>query len=58
MSVGTLLVIIAAILVIVAMAIGYTADGVRRHRSYLVLCIAVLLICIALCVGVVPFVRT
>jgi hypothetical protein len=62
MSVGTLLVIVAAILVVVAMLVGYTgspaAPNTRPRNAYFVLCFAVLLICIALCIGVEPFVRT
>ena len=62
MSIGTVLVIVAALLVIVGLAVGYGTDSgspnLRHRRSYLMVGIAVLLICVALCIGVEPFVRT
>lgn len=62
MTIGTILVIVAAILVVVGMLVGFNgpANGAapRYRRPYAILGVAVLLICIALFVGVEPFVRT
>lgn len=61
MPLGTILVIIAALLVIIGIAVGFMGSEThpaRYRRPFLILAIAVLLVCTALCIGVEPFIRT
>jgi hypothetical protein len=61
MSIGTVLVIIAGILAIICLFFPYSGDAASprsRRGVSLILPIALLLVCIALAIGVEPFVRT
>lgn len=61
MSIGTVLVIIAAILAIFSLFFASPGEpsGPRYRRgTSFILPIALLLVCIALAIGVTPFVRT
>lgn len=60
MSLGAILVIVAAILVIVALVVGYShgPEPARYRRVWAIFGVALILICVALGVGVAPFIGT
>ena len=58
MTIGVLLIIVAGVLVIVDLALGRTWGPEWYHRARWLLSVAVLLVCIALLLGVEPFIKT
>lgn len=61
MSIGTVLVVIAGILALISLFVPYggepSAPRTRRGVGFIIP-VALLLLCIALAIGVTPFVRT